>query len=114
MAASLSLGRQGEKMIAYSIIMFAIALLMIVLGMLVYGGKTDLIHDYHQRRVTDKRGYAKAMGKALAAVSIPLIVSGAAALFTSSILPVAILVAGLAISLIPLSKTQKKYNGGMF
>ena len=35
-------------MLLYSIIMFLVATLFTVLGIAIYKGKTDLIHDYHQ------------------------------------------------------------------
>ena len=101
-------------MIAFSIIMFAIALLFIVLGILIYRGRTELIHDYHQTRVKDKKAYGRAMGKALIGVSVPMIVSGVIALFTTSALVTVILVVGLTISFIPMVIVQKKYNGGVF
>ncbi len=34
-------------MLLYSIIMFLVAALFTVLGIAIYKGKTDLIHDYH-------------------------------------------------------------------
>lgn len=34
-------------MIAYSIIMFVIAGLFLILGIAIYKGNTKLIHDYH-------------------------------------------------------------------
>ena len=101
-------------MIAFSIIMFAIALLFIVLGILIYRGRTELIHDYHQTRVKDKKAYGKAMGKALIGMTIPMIVSGVIGLFTTSALVTVILIAGLIISFIPMVVVQKKHNGGMF
>lgn len=45
-------------MLVYSIIMFLVAALFTVLGISIYKGKTDLIHDYHQTKVTDKSGFA--------------------------------------------------------
>jgi len=101
-------------MIAFSVIMFAIAALMIVLGWLVYRGRTDLIHSYHQTRVKDKTAYGKAMGKALMGMGVPLIVAGIVGLFTASAWVTVILIAGLILSFIPMFKAQKKYNGGMF
>lgn len=101
-------------MLVYSIIMFVLAIVMIVVGLLVYSGKTELIHDYHQTRVKDKKAYGRAMGKALICISSPLFISGIAALFTTTALPTIILIFGLALSLIPLFVVQKKYNGGIF
>ena len=101
-------------MIAFSIFMFAVALLMIILGWLIYRGKTELIHSYHQTKVKNKKAYGKAMGKALMGLGIPLIVAGVVGLFTTSVLVTVILVVGFIISFISIFKVQKKYNGGMF
>ncbi|MEG0693795.1 MAG: DUF3784 domain-containing protein [Oscillospiraceae bacterium] len=101
-------------MIVYSIIMFVMAVIMIAVGILVYSGKTELIHDYHQTRVKDKKAYGKAMGKALTGIAIPLIITGVIALFTTSTLPTLVLIFGLILSFIPLFIVQKKHNGGMF
>ncbi len=35
-------------MLAYSIIMFLGAMILVGMGIAIYRGKTDLIHDYHQ------------------------------------------------------------------
>ena len=51
-------------MLVYSIIMFLVAALFTVFGISIYKGKTDLIHDYHQTKVTDKSAYGKDFGKA--------------------------------------------------
>lgn len=101
-------------MIAFSVMMFAVALIMIVLGRLIYKGKTELIHSYHQTKVKDKAAYGKAMGKALTGLGIPLIVAGIIGLFTSSIWVTVILITGLILAFIPIVKVQNKYNGGIF
>lgn len=101
-------------MILYSIIMFAVAALLIVLSILIYRGRTELIHDYHRTNVTDDKAYGRAMGKALSVLALPLIAAGIAALFTESLLPTAILLIGFAVAFIPLLVAQKKYNGGLF
>ena len=49
-------------MVLYSIIMFLAAIPMIGISIAIYKGKTDLIHDYHQTKVTDKAAYGKAFG----------------------------------------------------
>ncbi len=101
-------------MIIYSVIMYAVGILMVIIGILVYKGKTELIHSYHQRKVKDKKAYAKAMGKVLLGISLPLFVSGTVGLFTASALPTVILLVGLAVALVPLFLVQNKYNGGLF
>ena len=51
-------------MLLYSIILFLVGGLFIGLSIAIYKGKTNLIHDYHQTKVTDPVGYGKAFGKA--------------------------------------------------
>ena len=42
-------------MIEYAAVMLGSAVLFAVFSVLIYKGKTQLIHDYHQTRVTDHR-----------------------------------------------------------
>ena len=102
-------------MLAYSIIMFLIAALFTGLGIAIYRGKTDLIHDYHQTKVTDKAAYGKAFGKAMLVLSTVLLLSGIIGLFENlTVLAVAILMIGLVIGIGCIAAVQKKYNKGVF
>ena len=38
-------------MLAYAILMWGIAALFLLLGILIYRGKTELIHEYHRKKV---------------------------------------------------------------
>ena len=91
---------------------------MIILSIAIYNGKTNLIHDYHQTKVTDKVGYGKAFGKAMLFVSLTLILSGIIGLFGNSeviaIISVAVLFIGLFIGIAGIVAVQKKYNKGVF
>ena len=100
---------------AYSIIMFLIAVLFTGMGIAIYRGKTDLIHDYHQTKVTDKAAYGKAFGKAMLVISTVLLLSGIIGLFENlTILAVAILMIGLVIGIGCIVAVQRKYNKGVF
>ena len=107
-------------MLAYSILMFVIAALFLVFGILIQKGNTKLIHDYHQTRVKeeDKREYGKAFAKAMYSIVLTLVLSGVVALFgeTKTIVAAStiILLVGLIASFVLIVKVQKKYNGGMF
>ena len=105
-------------MIVYSIIMFLTAALFGVLGVAIYRGKTDLIHDYHQTKVTDKSAYGKSFGKAMFVISTALLLSGIVNLSGESekntLLAVAVLIVGLIIGFICIFCVQKKYNNGVF
>ena len=105
-------------MVLYSIIMFLTAVPMIILSIVIYQGKTDLIHDYHQTKVTDKAAYGKAFGRAMFVVSMALFFSGIIGLFGASeamaMIAVAVLFIGLFIGIAWIIAVQRKYNKGIF
>ena len=105
-------------MLLYSIIMFLAAIPMIGISIAIYKGKTDLIHDYHQTKVTDKVGYGRAFGKAMLVISAALLLSGIIALFgeTKVVLAVSLslLFIGLLVGITLIVLVQKKYNKGVF
>ena len=107
-----------EKMIAYSIFMFAIAVLFLMFGIAIYKGNTKLIHDYHQTHVkeSERQEYGRALAKGMFTICVTLIISGIIALFGEEGAIVAasliVLFAGLIVSFAILAKVQQKYNGG--
>ena len=105
-------------MVLYSIIMFLAAVPMIKISIAIYQGKTSLIHDYHQTKVTDKAAYGKAFGKAMLVVSMALLLSGMLGLFGDSeamaMIAVAVLFIGLCIGIAGIIAVQIKYNEGIF
>lgn len=101
-------------MLLFTLLMLATSALLIVLGRMIAGGRTDLIHAYHQKRVKDKAAYGKAMGRALCLMAIAPAVAGVLAQFTASAWPAAVLLLGIGASFLHLLRTQKKHNGGLF
>ena len=107
-------------MIAYSVIMFLVAILFLGIGIAVYRGNTKLILDYHQTNIkeTERQEYGRAFAKGMFAVFTTLLVSGIIALFGEEDLVAAasfiVLIAGLTVSIAVLLMVQKKYNGGVF
>ena len=102
-------------MLVYSIIMFLVSALFTVLGIAIYKGKTDLIHDYHQTKVTDKSAYGKAFGKAMLLIAAVMLLSGIIGLFENLVmLAVGMLMIGLVIGIGCIIAVQKKYNKGVF
>ena len=102
-------------MLLYSIIMFLVAILFTVLGIAIYKGKTDLIHDYHQTKVTNKSAYGKAFGKAMLVIATVMLLSGIIGLFKNLLmLAVAILIIGLVVGIGCIVAVQIKYNNGLF
>ena len=104
--------RRGDKMLLYSIIMFLAALPMLGISIAIYRGKTDLIHDYHQTKVTDKSAYGKAFGKS------SMLLSGIISLFGDSeklaMVSVGVLFIGIVIGIVAIVAVQIKYNKGVF
>ena len=102
-------------MLVYSIIMFLFAILFTVFGTAIYKGKTNLIHDYHQTKVSDKSAYGKAFGKAMLVIATIMLLSGIIGLFENLVkLAVAILIIGLVIGIGCIVAVQRKYNKGVF
>ena len=100
----------------YAIIMLATAALFGVFAVLIYKGKTDLIHDYHQTKVKDKKAYGKAFGKAMVFIAAGMALSGIISLFGEVFMWVslAVLVIGLVGGIVAIVCVQRKYNGGVF
>ena len=103
-------------MIVYGIIMLAVALLFAVLAVQIYRGNTQLIHDYHQMRVTDRVAYGKAFGKAMGWIAGGMALSGCLSFLGEGLawLAVAALLLGLIVGFIAIARVQKQYNGGIF
>ncbi len=107
-------------MLLYAILMFAVFLLFTVLSVMIYRGRTDLIHSYHQEQVKDKAGYGRAFGKALFVFALAPFISGLVGLFadpsaSSAVLPaILFLMLGFAVGFCCLWAVQQKYNKGLF
>ena len=101
-------------MILFAVIMFATAALLGVLAVQIYKGNTNLIHDYHQKNVTDKAGYGKAFGKVMGVIAGAFALSGLFALVYWMTISMVALFGGLAVGIVLLLKVQKRYNGGLF
>lgn len=106
------------KVIVYSIILFAVAVVFLVLGIAVYSGNAKLIHDYHQTNVKEdeRREYGRAFSIGMFAVFATLLISGIIALFSKEVMAGSFIVlgAGLIVSGAVFVTVQKKYNGGLF
>ena len=103
-------------MIVYAIILLLTATTFGVLAWLIYQGKTNLIHGYHQTKVTDKTAYGKAFGKAMGVIAGAMALSGVVALFGEAVMwiAVAVLIFELIAGIVAILCVQKKYNGGLY
>ena len=99
----------------YSVIMFVVAVAFTGVSIAIYRGKTDLIHDYHQTKVTDKSAYGKAFGKAMFVIAMALLLSGIIGLLENfAVIAVTVLIMGLVIGVGCIVAVQRKYNKGIF
>ncbi len=101
-----------------AILYLALAAIFIVVGILIFRGNTDLIHNYHQKNVKDFDRYGKAMGKGVIGMGVPFLLGAIVSLCLNSdkgtIVGIVIVLSGFALSFIYILKVQKKYNGGLF
>ena len=106
------------EFLLFTLIVFAVSMVLIIFGISVYRGKTNLIHDYHQTKVKDKKKYGRAFGKVLCGGGSLLLISAIIPLIINSDkgINIAVLVffIGLFVLLILLFRVQKQYNGGVF
>lgn len=100
-----------------SVISIVIAAAVLIVG-LIKGGNLSLLHSYHYKNVTDVENYSRAIGTALAEMSIPIIIHSFLSLFYQvkviSVVGATILLIGLIVSAIRIFKIQAEYNGGLF
>lgn len=104
-------------MIVYSMILFAAAVLFLVMGIELCRGNTKLIHDYHQTNIkeSEQKNYCRGIAKGMFVIFAALLISGILALFgkESPLLTVSYIVlgVGIIISIIIFVTAQRKYNG---
>ena len=95
----------------YSILMFAFAILILIVALLVYRGNYGLIRTYYAAKMKDKKAYFRAVGKAIALTAVAPVLSGVVALFgdlSETIWPFLVLIVSVAILLFFIAKRFKK------
>ena len=104
----------------YAIIMFATALLLLVLGFAIYRGHTGLIHDYHQEHIpqNDLPAYGREFSVGMFSMIGTFALSGIIPMFGESggavWASLGVLAVGFIVSFVILARVQKKFNGGFF
>jgi len=100
----------------YGVILLLTGSAIFLVSLEIFRGRTDLIHDYHQKRVKDKKAYARAFGKAMMLLSLSLVLSGIVSLWGEKAMDLSlwILFACMAVSLIGIVLVQRRYNQGIF
>lgn len=107
-----------EALVIFIVIFGIVAVSLTASGIAVLNGKTDIIHEYHCKNVSDLKNYGKAMGKALIGMGAGSAIAVAvAAIWRTSI---AIIIASVIFAVTMLAAfmvveaIEKKYNGGMY
>ncbi len=108
----------SDAMVGF-IISTVVSVLIVACGVSVRKGNIGLLHSYHYRNVTDRDGYCKAIGTDTMRMAIPISISGFINLFSDfhyviDVVGSVICFVGIFWALIPLFRTQIKYNGGLF
>ena len=105
-------------MITYAITLFLLSVAFTIVSILIYRGRTDLIHDYHQTKVKDQAAYGKAFGKAFSLFGVTMALSAVVSLLgkpdQTAVPAVVILILGLILATIRILAVQKKFNEGLF
>lgn len=105
-------------MLAYSVLMFIISVVLIILGILFYKGNIQLMRKYHQRKVKDTLAYGKALGKAYFTMSISPFISGIVGLLgdTTIIIVIAVIIffIGIIVGVCSFVNVQEKFTAGFF
>ena len=102
----------------YSVIMLLVGGILTALSVSIYKGKTNLIHEYHQSKVSNRSAYGRAFGKAMLVVAMTVLLSGIISLLgdseTIAMIAISQLFIGLIIGIACIVVVQKKYNNGVF
>lgn len=100
-----------------TIIYFAVGVLLVVLGLVMWKKqKINLLHDYHYKNVKaeDVPAYTRAMGIGQIVIGAGLCVTGALQFFVQGPASLAALAVGIVCGLIIFHKAQMRYNGSWF
>ncbi|MGL4344750.1 MAG: hypothetical protein ACRCTE_06110 [Cellulosilyticaceae bacterium] len=101
-------------MIGFSIMMWFVAIILCMMAVSLLSGNTSGMHGKAYEVTTDKKGYAKASGKALLFISLGVFGSGTIALVGPADVGIRnaliILIIVIGIEAIWLSKLQKYYQ----
>lgn len=103
----------GGDFVSY-IIDFVIAVVLLVVGFLVFRGNYGIISIFNSKKITDKKAYCKAVGKTIMYMGIIVAVSGVICLLGGDgfmeILSTAVSVLGVGLCLVLVWIYGKKYT----
>lgn len=88
----------------YTIIMFALAVVTLFFAGLMYIGETGWLRTFERVNYKDKKDYARYLGKSVALIALSFLLSGIVSLFAGIIIPVIVLIVGIVLSIIWMTK----------
>lgn len=101
-------------MIGYSIMMWFVTVILLILAISLLRGNISLVHGKVFDKTDDKTGYAKQLGKPCLLISIGTFVSGFVAMFVKEdvaiLCALAVLLVAIAIAMAWFVKIQKRYK----
>ena len=101
-------------MLIYALILFAVSALFTGIGIALFRGKTDLIMEHHQTRVTDKTAYARAFSVPMFIIAGSMALAGILALPDMAWISVGVLLSGLTVSIVWIIGIQMKHDKSIF
>ena len=101
-------------MLIYALILFAVSILFVGIGIALFRGKTDLIMEHHQTRVTDKTAYARAFSVPMFIIADSMALAGILALPDMAWISVGVLLSGLTVSIVWIIGIQMKHDKSIF
>ena len=101
-------------MLVFALILFAVSILFAGIGIALFRGKTDLIMEHHQTRVTDKTAYARAFSVPMFIIAGSMGLAGILALLDTAWISVGALISGLTVAIAWIIRIQMKDNRGLF
>ena len=93
----------------YAYMMCALAIALLVAGLLLYGGQSGWLHSFNWSSVKDKKAYARFLGKGIMLLAASCLISGMACEAIGVAPAVILLIAGVVASFAYLTKGSSQH-----
>ena len=101
-------------MLIFALILFAVSVPFGIIGITLLRGRSDLIMEHHQTRVTDKTAYAKAFSVPMFIIAGSMVLAGLLALAGFAVWSMGALLGGLTVAIVWIICVHVKYDRGIF